>query len=283
MSVKYTFSINNDFPNSSVTTSSLAVEIGESTIVVALDYINTISDDCNIWFKDNLTSTDETTLSGVVSAHTAPIPDEAPTMDDGRPIVRADTRPLDTQTYFTMVGDTSSGIGDGKVMKWDFSNSDDLYDPLSLENGLEIPLGYKAKRIDMVFTDVVYMKDGTMYFFDSPWGCYCSMCIVVPAGNYYPNNAGTIPASALGLSGSQMYAYASKDVAYTCYVRNHMMCGSCPMGDELNAEGAAVNGVPIGWYITGIIVTPNSDNVSKGYGSFEMYRHKTMLLPGETI
>jgi hypothetical protein len=137
--------------------------------------------------------------------------------------------------------------------------------------------------MDMAFTGLVYIKDGTMYFFDAPWGCYCDMYITIPAGNYYPNPAGSIPAAALGLSGSQMYAYASKDVIYTSYLRHHMMYGSCPMGDELNAEGAAIDGLPIGWYITGIIFTPTSDNVSKGYASLEMYRFKTILLPGETV
>jgi hypothetical protein len=165
----------------------------------------------------------------------------------------------------------------------DFSNSDDLYDPDNTENGPEIPDGYKAKRIDISFTDPVYIKDGTLYFFDAPWGKYCSMYIVVPAGNYYPNSAGSIPASMLGLPGSQMYAYASKDVFYTCYVCTHNMHGDCPMGDELNAEGAAVDSLPVGWYITGIIFTPDDDNTSKGFGSFEMYRGRTILLPGETI
>jgi len=283
MSVKYEFSIANNFPNNAVTTSALSSEISASTITIALDYIATSGDDCDIWFKASLAPAEETTLSGVVAAHTAPIPNEPPIMSDGRPLVRADTRPLDTQTYFTMRGDTSSGICDGKVMLWDFSNNEDLYDPSDMENGPELPAGYKAKRIDMTFTDSVYIKDGTMYFYDVPWGCFCCMYITVPAGNYYPNSAGSIPAVALGLSGTQMYAYASKDVVYTCYMCNHHMYGSCPMGDELNAEGSAVDGLPIGWYLTGIIFTPTSDNASKGYGSIEMYRGKTTLLPGETI
>jgi hypothetical protein len=122
-----------------------------------------------------------------------------------------------------------------------------------------------------------------MYFFDAPWGQYISMDIVVPAGNYYPNPAGSIPASALGLSGNLMYAYASENIPYQKYVNKHFMCGSCPMGDELNAEGAAVSPVPVGWYVRGLIITPNSDNISKGYGGLEMYRCHTMLLPGMTL
>lgn len=283
MSVKYEFSINNDFPNYAVTTTALSSEIAASTITISLDYIATSGDDCDIWFKDSLVPAEETTLSGIVAVHTAPIPNEPPIMSDGRPIVRADTRPLTTQTYFTMSGDSASGVGDGKSMRWDFSNDDDLYDAADVENGIELSDEYKAKKIDISFNNPVYLKDGTMYFFDAPWGNFCSMYVTVPAGNYYPNDYGSIPASALGLSGTQMYAYAAKDVFYSSYVCKHYMYGDCPMGDELNAEGAAVDPIPVGWHITGLIVTTSGDNTSKGYGSFEMYRNRTILLPGETI
>ena len=46
----------------------------------------------------------------------------APHMEDGRPIVRSDTRPMNTQTYFSMAGDDQE-IGDGKALRWDFSGS----------------------------------------------------------------------------------------------------------------------------------------------------------------
>src|SRR3990172_13263739 len=49
---------------------------------------------------------------------------EGPRMPDGRPIVRADTRPLDTSTYFTTCGDDSTSIGGGTEIRWDFSNDD---------------------------------------------------------------------------------------------------------------------------------------------------------------
>jgi len=175
-----------------------------------------------------------------------------------------------------MAGD-STAIGDGVHLLWDFSNNDDLY------TGPEVPSGFKCKQLLLSFNCPVYLKDGAIYFFDAPWGTYLEMDIVVPAGNYYPNPAGTIPASALGLSGELMYSYASTNVPYQKYVNKHHIYGSCPMGDELNAEGAAVNPIPIGWYLRGLIITPSSDNVSKGYGSMEMYRCHTCLLPGQDI
>jgi len=149
--------------------------------------------------------------------------------------------------------------------------------------GPEVPNGYKAKQILLTFNCPVYVKDGTVYFFDAPWGQHLFMDIMVPAGSYYPNVAGSIPAAALGLSGDQMYSYAASDVPYQKYINKHFMYGTCPMGDELNAEGAAVEALPIGWHIRGLIITPNTDNVSKGYGNLEMYRCHTELLPGMTV
>lgn len=281
MSTKYTHSIINDFLNGIVNTTRLSSEITASSITIALDYINEYMDDCDIWFKADLPSADETTLSGVVAAHAGAPPDsiEPPVMGDGRPIVRADTRPLDCQTYFTMAGDTASSIGVGTVLKWDFSNDDDIVEGPTY---CPTPVGYKTKQIEMTFIDPIYLKDGAIYFFDAPWGSYCDMHVVVPAGNYYPNDHGSIPASALGLPGTQMYSYAATDMPYVNYVSKHHLYRSCPMGDELNAEGAAVEAVPIGWKLVGHITTVSGENTFKGFASFECYRPRTVLLPGDT-
>ena len=277
---KYTFSISNDFPNGEINSNTLTYEIQQSSITHALDYINTEGDDCNIWFKEALTPIDATsTLPVIVAAHqgNAPLEETHPETPDGVPIVRADSRPLNTEVYFTMCGD-STGIGDGVEFAWDFSNDDNEF-----INPLWVPSGYKAKKITANFNCPIWMKDGTIYFFDSPWGQHISMFVGAPAGNYYPNPAGNIPASALGLTTGGMYSYATEDTPYSSYVMKHRMYGSCPMGDELNAEGASLYPIPVGWNLCGLIVTPESDNVSKGYASLEMYRCHTMLLPGQTI
>ena len=199
-----------------------------------------------------------------------------PHMADGRPIVRADTRPIDSETYFTCAGD-NVGIGDGKHLVLDFRNDDDLY------TGSEVPSGMKCKQVLLTFNCPVHLKDGTLYFFNAPFGSYIDMDIVVPSGSYYPNPTGSIPASALGLTGEEMYAYASQDTPFQRYVNHHHIHDDCAMGDELNAEGAAVNAVPIGWYVRGLIFTPEEDTGSYGYGSLEMYRCHTILLPGQTL
>jgi hypothetical protein len=278
---KYTFSITNDFPNQKVDIDALTVEIRNSDISIALDYINTSVTECDVWFKDVLSASDSSSiLTPLVEAHDGEaIEDvEAPHMDDGRPYVRADTRPLGTQTYFTCRGDSDTEIGEGAELKWDFSDTtSDIY------TGSEVPDGFKAKEILLSFHCPIYLKDGSIYFFDAPWGQVMHMDIVVPSGGYYPNPAGAIPASALGLPGTDMYSQASGNVIFVSYVHNHFVYGDCPMGDELNAEGCAVDALPIGWMLRGLIITPESDNISKGYASMEMYRCHTTLLPGQTL
>ena len=277
MSVKYTYSRSGDFPNQQVNSSALTHEIMASSITVAVDYINTYGDIVDIYMKSALSGAEETALDAVVAAHQGASGDvDPPTMEDGRPIVRADTRPIDYETFFTMAGD-STAIGSGTLIRWDFSNDDDEY------TGDDVPSGYKAKRFKLTFVCPVHLKDGTVYFFDAPWGSYIDLDIYVPAGGYYPNDGGSIPASALGMSGTQMYSYASVDTLYQRYVNKHHMYGSCPMGDELNAEGAAVNALPIGWMVVGTVYTPTSDNSSKGFGSLEMYRCHTVIHEGESI
>ena len=77
---KYTYSISVDFPSQAVATDRLSQEIQDSAIVTALDYINTNGDDCDIWFKDQLSAGDVTVLDGIVAAHSG-IPLPEPTQD----------------------------------------------------------------------------------------------------------------------------------------------------------------------------------------------------------
>ena len=229
-------------------------------------------------FVDGVTIVVLTDTSGSLNENLVQIwYEDAPHMEDGRPIVRSDTRPVGMQTYFTTAGDEIDNIGSGKEMRWDFSNNEDLY------TGPDVPEGYKAKCFNISFNCPVHLKDGAIYFFDAPWGQYVSMDIVVPSGSYYPNPNGPIPAYMLGLSGNQMYAQATEDTIVQRYLNKHFMYTSCPMGDELNAEGCSVEALPVGWYIRGFVVTPESDNTSKGYGCLEMYRCHSTLLPGQTI
>jgi len=68
-SVKYTYSINDDFLNGIVAPDSLTQEIQISTITIAIDFIGTSGDICDIWMKASLSGAEETTLEGIVAAH----------------------------------------------------------------------------------------------------------------------------------------------------------------------------------------------------------------------
>lgn len=78
-STKYTYSIQNDFPNHAVSLDRITKEISESSIVIALEQISNSGDVCDIWFKDTLSGTDETTLNTIVAAHSGELlPDNTP-------------------------------------------------------------------------------------------------------------------------------------------------------------------------------------------------------------
>lgn len=277
MAEKYTYSYSS-FLNNKADLLSLTAAIAESSITISLDYMNSENSAVDIWFKAKLPSADWATLSGVVAAHDGEPPTVVtpPTMTDGRPIVRADTRPLDTETYFTMAGDTVSGVGDGAPMRWNMDEDGDWED---------IGDGMMRKTFEIIFNNEVFLKDGAIYFFNAPWGSHVDFYINVPAGGYYPNPYGSIPAAALGQPGDGMYSYASTAVLYQCYVNRHYMYGDCPMGDELNAEGAAINGLPVGWSLKGHVHAPASAAGTgfKGYASIECYRQRTVVLSGDPL
>jgi hypothetical protein len=75
---KYTYSIQNDFPNHIVSSNRLSLEIRSGVITIALDYIGTSGDDCDIFFKADLPTEDKTVLDGLVSIHSGEeLPSEA--------------------------------------------------------------------------------------------------------------------------------------------------------------------------------------------------------------
>lgn len=278
---KYTFNITTDFPNQKVNTDRLMDEIRSSVITIALDYINTTTTDCDIWFKDELSLLDSTsTLPTLIANHSGAALDvvSAPTMPDGRPIMRSDSRPLYTSTVFTMQGDDSTSIGNGVELIWDFSNDDDLYD------GPEVPSGFKCKQMLISFATEVHLKDGMLFFFDAPWGSYVTMDVAVPPNNFYPNPTGPYTSAMLGLSGTLNYAHSGNEIiTFQRFVNKYRITGTCNIGTALDAEGCTTKPMPIGWYLCGRVYTPISDNVSKGYASMEMYRSFSILRPGMKI
>lgn len=79
MLASYTYSLQNNFPNNLISLDRLTQEIGTSPIVIALDYITTVGDECNIWFKDSLSTSDNDILNSLIAAHSGePLPYNIP-------------------------------------------------------------------------------------------------------------------------------------------------------------------------------------------------------------
>lgn len=66
---KYTYSISTQTANGRVNPTTLTSEIAASSIVIALDHIDTGGDVLDVWFKDPLSGADQTTLTAVIAAH----------------------------------------------------------------------------------------------------------------------------------------------------------------------------------------------------------------------
>lgn len=272
-STKYTYSISGDFPNQKIASDRLTQEINKSTIITALDFINTSGIMCDIWFKADLSSQDSTSLDALVATHTGvALPHACPTDLDGKPIVRADSRPLNTETYFTTAGDDQD-IGDGGDSYFDFSNDDNLVDSTSVDGTTVIqvvPVGYKLKRMRLSFADPIYLKEGTVYFFNAPKKSYAQLLIVCPQGHYYYDR---------NLTPQQ----SSEDTPLMRYVNKHYFAGDCPMGDELNTEGCAINALPPNYELWCDIFVPDDNSTCYGWVSLEVYRYRSVLLPGESL
>lgn len=92
-STEYTYSVSTDTLNGLVSIERLTVEIQDSAIVTALDFITAVGDVLSVWFKDPISTGDETVLTGIVNAHTGaaldPVGDvitTSVTSGDGTPV-----------------------------------------------------------------------------------------------------------------------------------------------------------------------------------------------------
>jgi hypothetical protein len=159
----------------------------------------------------------------------------------GKLHTRAESRPPDRTTQFTTRGDsTTLGRNKGKRLDFDFENMTD---------DVEAPQGFKRKRMDISFIEVIRIKEGTFYFHNAPKGSYFDVYI------YHPN-------SAVG--------------QLEHYVVEHPAQGSVPMGDEINTE-AASGEIPAGLILRLEVTTPSAVNEPffNGCVEIEVYRQYT--------
>jgi hypothetical protein len=100
---KYTYSIENDTLNGALYTDTLVIAIRNSSIVTAIDHIDSAGDVLDIWMKAALTSGEEDILDAVVAAH-AGINTGAneKRMEDGKLLVQPDV--FNLGTYMNVPG-----------------------------------------------------------------------------------------------------------------------------------------------------------------------------------
>jgi len=87
MASQFTYSTTNDTLNAKVDIGKLNQEILDSNIIIAIDSMNTSGDNININFKANISSSEETTLNGLVAVH------------DGGSILEAEIVKIEGQEY----------------------------------------------------------------------------------------------------------------------------------------------------------------------------------------
>lgn len=197
-----------------------------------------------------------------------------PISPDGKEMIRSDSRPINTESYFSMCGDSTSMIGGGTCLEWDFSNDDNLVigDSTSFPNGhhMHIPDGYKRKRMVLSFVDPIYIKGGSLYYSNAPKWSWADFYVVCPQGYYYYDRDYNIQ-------------LATEDTPVVRYVAHKHFFGTCTVGDEVTSEGCQVNALPVGWVLWGDITVPITDTTSFGTCELEMYRQRSYLYPGEAI
>lgn len=158
---------------------------------------------------------------------------------EGKVYVRSESRQIDKTTYFTCRAD-NTGVGDGKELVWDFSNTDDDVTP---------PTGYLQKKMVFSFSSGIQLKDGTLYWMNAIKGSYLDVYI------YHP--------------------VLQQNISH--YVVGHRMIGDCPMGDELNTETASEE-IPAGVQFHVYVTVPDVSGADSFYGhiSIEANRVETI-------
>ena len=187
----------------------------------------------------------------------------------GKAIVRTDSRRQDYDIMFTGAGDDATlGIGNGTVLRWDFSNE---------QNVTTLPNGFKQQSIEFSFIDTTYIKDGMIYFFSAPKESYLDFYFNCPKN--YPYMPKTVdPATADVVWGE--LKFATQDTVIGHWANHLLMEGDCPMGNEMATEATA--DIPTPPYITftcTVSVPPvfGWENFH-GHINLQVYRGRTVIL-----
>lgn len=202
MSLKYTYSISNDFPNSKVDVSRLSSEITSSDITTAFDYINSYLDTCDIWFKSDLSVDGVTTLSGIVSTHSGHVMiDESMNVNlfgeyrdrSGKLRVHQTSRKLGLRIMWTGVGDDPTDItkvGGGTpltiISASGTTSSTSYIDFNIVENETWLHEGYMTwddAQIDTLTVEIVPRTASVGAGTDTNYNLYGGYMVIPAAGN----------------------------------------------------------------------------------------------------
>jgi hypothetical protein len=178
---KYSYSIDNDFPNSKVDLSRLIFEIQGSSIEKALDFnegpVNIDDGYCDVWFKAELSTEDGYALDDLISEHSGESVEEislininVPVTSNGRPRFAVE-KPDSSRSYYfshnwcdptTWYGDSvrvedevAANCGDNRTYQLDHYNVIDTFhgkifgeDSLRDSNGCDYRVHVAVNNVD---------------------------------------------------------------------------------------------------------------------------------------
>lgn len=201
---------------------------------------------------------------------------QKPTASDalGRWIVRVDSRRQNWDTIFQGAGDNleTQTVGAGTPFLYDFSATQS--DPRWVTEG--VPEGYKQQSLKWNFFDPVYVKEGSLYFFDMPKGSYIDFYVAVTQG--YPYRKKGVNEN-YDVEGENMVCTVPY-LRFAHWVVHYHVEGNAPHGDELNTESAAEMPAYPFHIFEAVITIPEVMGWNQAHGHFalELYRPRTVVL-----
>ena len=209
---KYTYSISGEFPNQKINSDRLSQEIQDSTIVISLSFISTDGDNCDIWFKAELSSNDQSALDIIVSNHSGEaLPSQATPVKiaeieegvnqpvslsseyrdkSGKLRVHQTSRKEGLAVHWTGRGDDRSNaktFGKGPFISYKHNIGDSTSEVIYIDfNGLlneswihEVVMTWYGSELDLVSVDIV---PDVCQIQDSPTGNFTKYeAIILPA------------------------------------------------------------------------------------------------------
>lgn len=189
----------------------------------------------------------------------------------GRWVVRSDSRRENWDTVFQGAGDnlSTSELGTGTPFLFDFSAN------VSDERWVSSPpVGYKQQSIKWNFFKPVYIKEGTLYFFNMPKGSYCDFYVGVPNGYPYVEKTVDENYDVIRTTKTCSVDY----LRFQHWVVRYHLEGSVPMGDKLNTETAAEHYTYPFHIFEAVFTVPEITGWEQAHGhwSLEIYRPGTI-------